>query len=100
MPMQPPRHNPGKPREAWQRRTPQKRVRGRAGMKRRLRVYTRQQGLCSRCGEVMGGRYEVDHTVPLAEGGKDVDSNCTAMHEACHEAKTAYDRSQRRTIKG
>ena len=100
MPTQPPRHNLGKPREPWQRRTPQKRLRGRAAVSRRVRIWQRQRGLCSACGEVLGYDYEVDHTLPLAEGGADSDENLSAMHKRCHELKTAYDRSRTRTIKG
>lgn len=94
MPMQPSPHRPAKPREPWQRRTAQKRLRGRAAVNRRLAIAMRQEWRCERCGELLEASYEVDHRVPLAKGGRDTDDNLQALHRRCHEAKTREDRSR------
>jgi 5-methylcytosine-specific restriction endonuclease McrA len=94
MPTQPTRHQPAKPREPWQRRNAQKRLRGRAAVNRRQRVAEAQGWLCRRCGELLEASYEVDHRVPLAAGGSDTDDNLQALHRWCHEAKTKEDRSR------
>lgn len=67
--------------------TPDKRKRGRAGQRDRARRLKRTKGLCERCLEE--GRTElakiVNHVIPLARGGLDVDGNtenlCT-KHDA------------------
>ena len=66
-------------RRAWQRAdgTPDKRKRGRAGQRDRQRRLQRTGGLCHMC--LDEGRTEpatvVNHIVPLARGGEDVDDN-------------------------
>lgn len=66
-------------RKPWQRPdgTPDKRKRGRAGQRDRKRRLERTGGLCEMCLEE--GRTElatvVNHIVPLARDGEDVDEN-------------------------
>jgi 5-methylcytosine-specific restriction protein A len=48
-----------------------------------LRVHGR---ICHRCQR--GGATEVDHVVPIAEGGLNDPSNGRPIHEACHRAKS------------
>lgn len=76
-------------RRPWARTagTPDKRKRGRAGQRDRRRRLERTGGLCEHCLEE--GRTElatvVNHIVPLARGGEDVDDNTEnlcARHDA------------------
>lgn len=94
MPNAPTSHRPLPQREPWQRTTPQKRIRGRRGMDRRVRIAQGQGWLCRRCGEPLDASYEVDHRVPLSRGGNDIDDNLQALHKHCHDVKTKEDRSR------
>ncbi len=68
---------------------------------RRLRVLRRDNYFCQL-------RYEgctqlatdVDHVVPLAEGGADSDSNCAASCSSCHTKKSSIEghRARGRTV--
>jgi 5-methylcytosine-specific restriction protein A len=42
------------------------------------------------CG-VFASAIDVDHIVPLAHGGEDIDSNIQALCRACHKLKTRSD---------
>lgn len=72
------------------------------GFNTRVRkLITKQKGRCKLCGlpfwsdEVM----EVDHIVPLSQGGKDQYSNFQLLHRHCHDVKTAQDSNAKRTLK-
>lgn len=74
-------------RKPWQRSGPDNRIRGEAGKKLRARRMARTHGLCELCD--VEGRVEqatvVNHKVPLARGGLDVDENTEnlcARHDA------------------
>lgn len=58
-------------------------------MERRQR-WLRQHPLCIKCDEL--GRTtlgtEVDHIIPLSQGGKDDESNMQTLCSACHFIKT------------
>lgn len=57
-----------------------------------------QRWTCSGCGVVLESTYQVDHTVPLWDGGEDTRANATAMCAGCHARKTqneAIARSKR-----
>lgn len=54
-------------------------------------VAARQQWRCSDCNDVLPAAYQVDHTVPLCDGGLDAISNCTAMCPNCHARKTQLE---------
>ena len=61
----------------WKRAAPDHRVRGSAGQKMRARRMARTDGLCEMCdaeGLVILATV-VNHKLPLARGGKDVDEN-------------------------
>lgn len=64
-------------RKAWHREGPDNRVRGSAGQKMRARRMARTDGLCEMCDAegLITLATVVNHKVPLARGGKDVDSN-------------------------
>lgn len=59
-------------------------------------VAARQEWKCSECLLVLPAAYQVDHTVPLCDGGADDISNCTAMCANCHAAKTQLEGIERR----
>jgi 5-methylcytosine-specific restriction enzyme A len=64
-------------RKPWQRTGPDTRIRGREGQRLRQRRLARTSGLCERC--LDEGRTTlatvVNHKLPLAHGGEDVDEN-------------------------
>ncbi|CAN5369360.1 hypothetical protein BH10PSE14_BH10PSE14_04480 [soil metagenome] len=74
------------------------RVRGRAGQRMRLRRLRRTNGLCERC--LAKGLTTiadvVDHTLPLAQGGEDVDDNTRNLCDPCHLEVTAEQFEQGR----
>jgi 5-methylcytosine-specific restriction enzyme A len=80
-------------RRPWQRSAgvPDKRKRGRAGQRDRERRLARTNGLCEMC--LAEGRIElatvVNHKVPLAHGGEDVDENTENLCDRHDQAATA-----------
>lgn len=100
MPTQPPTF---RPRGYVERTTPWqpaqgskvKRQRGRAGQRARAQVMA-EEPLCRTC--LKNNRTtpsaEVDHIVPLAEGGSDTRSNKQGLCKPCHEAKSAAERAE------
>ena len=64
-------------RKSWQRTGPDKRVRGSAGQAMRERRLARTHGLCEMCEAEGRTRLAtvVNHKIPLARGGEDVDEN-------------------------
>lgn len=67
------------------------RIRGRAGQKLRARRLARTDGLCERCldRDVVRLATKVDHIVPLALDGEDIDSNTRNLCDPCHDEVTA-----------
>ena len=57
----------------------------------RKHVLSRDKGLCQVC--LAAGKYrpatQVDHILPKACGGTEVEGNLQAIGRACHPAKTA-----------
>jgi hypothetical protein len=51
-------------------------------------VAARQSWRCSACDALLSSAYQIDHTVPLCDGGLDHISNATAMCPNCHALKT------------
>jgi len=73
--------------------TRQERGYGAAWDRIRVRVMRRDGGLCQVCkgqGLLVEAK-EVDHVVPKAQGGTDVDANLQAICTPCHRAKTARE---------
>lgn len=65
-------------------------VSGSAEQARRLRILQRDLGTCHVCGQL--GADQVDHVVPLSEGGADEEFNLASIHaEPCHREKTACE---------
>ena len=68
---------------------------GRPWRRKRERILKRDHWLC-RCEECTSTgalkiAHEVDHIVPLAEGGRDNDDNLGAINRDCHKRKTARE---------
>jgi 5-methylcytosine-specific restriction endonuclease McrA len=52
----------------------------------------RANGFCEKCRAPMAGRrFEFDHVLPDALGGKATLANCQAICQKCHKEKTASD---------
>ena len=69
------------------------RVRGRKWMTQRQRIQTRDACTCAGCGLVRID-HEVDHIVPLEQGGSNDDSNLQLLcsgPDGCHTKKTARE---------
>lgn len=79
-------------RPAWGHAQPVKRIRGRRLQQRRKALFDRDP-LCARCR--LQGRVTLatirDHVVPLAEGGKDDETNEQGLCQSCSDAKTAEE---------
>lgn len=59
------------------------------------RILKRHRGICHVCGGA--GATEVDHVVPLAEGGRDHPSNKRPIHSVpCHAEKTKAEAARGR----
>ncbi|MFE5621736.1 HNH endonuclease [Streptomyces virginiae] len=53
-------------------------------------------GTCAVClREFLPSGVDIDHIIPLARGGEDVDSNVQVLCKSCHKAKTAMDFGKR-----
>jgi 5-methylcytosine-specific restriction protein A len=78
------------------------RLRGRAGVKQRLRRMSRTHWLCEdclACGATQAAT-QVDHITPLALGGSDEDENTRNLCDYHHEIRTAeqFGRVQKAAI--
>lgn len=73
------------------------RVRGRKWMSQRQRIMARDSYTCAACGCVRHD-HEVDHRIPLEQGGSNDDSNLQLLCSGfglCHAKKTAQEASGR-----
>jgi len=55
------------------------------------RLIRLQKGKCRACGKPLGDDYHIDHIMPLAKGGTNMDSNCQLLHSKCNMSKGARD---------
>jgi 5-methylcytosine-specific restriction protein A len=71
------------------------RKRGWAGVQDRNRIRARDHGQCQQCireqREHISNGHEVDHIVPLADGGTDDDDNKETLCDEHHKAKSAKE---------
>ena len=74
--------------------------------KRSVRAHTKktvaasQQWRCAHCQDMLDALYEVDHCIPLFQGGTNAVSNLQALCPDCHSIKTREECSPlSRTIK-
>lgn len=59
-------------------------------------VAARQEWRCSSCDNMLPPSFEIDHTIPLCDGGADdYEHNATAMCGNCHSNKTQRERVAR-----
>jgi 5-methylcytosine-specific restriction enzyme A len=79
-----------KPRP-WQTspRRERRQVSGWEEQRRRQRVLAKFRGACHWCGHK--GATEVEHVVPLAEGGPDSEANLAPIHAECHRDNKAAE---------
>ncbi|MCY1297328.1 hypothetical protein D9M70_467640 [compost metagenome] len=75
--------------------TKERRMTGRKLQDRRLSVWARNPN-CAHCGKLCDfpGGFELDHRVPLYQGGADTEDNCQVLcsgPDGCHAKKTALD---------
>jgi hypothetical protein len=56
----------------------------------RLNLFLAAQGRCQRCGWTLapGTRWDIDHVIPLALGGRDQADNMQILCSPCHGGKT------------
>ena len=47
------------------------------------------------CNRALDASFEVDHIIPLSEGGTNHQSNLQALRSECHKLKTSFERSRR-----
>jgi 5-methylcytosine-specific restriction enzyme A len=88
-------HCPDHRRRAWQRTDAPARVRGRKLQTLRTELFARHP-FCAICHALLDPHgWHRDHTVALAYGGRDDDSNVRALCVTCHAAKSRAE-SQRR----
>lgn len=61
--------------------------------KARVALFARWNGECHICGGKIaaGQAWQVEHVIPLAQGGDDHGDNLRPAHTKCHTAKTAKD---------
>jgi 5-methylcytosine-specific restriction endonuclease McrA len=86
------------PRQAWAKGAlaPQ-RLSGRALVERNDRIKARDGYTCARCGRIAPD-HDVDHIMPLSDGGSDCDANLQLLCHGrglCHELKTLEDRRRK-----
>jgi 5-methylcytosine-specific restriction protein A len=76
---------------------PQRENTGSAWRRIRRRILARDCGMCQAC--LAAGRFtvacDVDHRVPVWEGGTDADANLQSLCDVCHKAKTAAEATRR-----
>lgn len=72
-------------------------ISGSAQQKRAARIMRQHGRICHICGLPMAD--EVDHVIPLAEGGADTDDNLRPIHsKPCHQQKTAAEARRARGL--
>ncbi len=64
---------------------------------KRIRILTRDAFICRICGRVTSGpSANVDHVVPLEDGGSDADENLQTLCRSCHGRKTSAEQRKKR----
>lgn len=64
--------------------------RRRHSRKVRMWIWQKDRGICHLCNEPVAFEdCQISHNIPLAAGGKDIDSNRHPAHVACHAERTA-----------
>ena len=92
-----PDHQP----KPWESSTRSEKVKlsGSAQQARRVRVIDKYLGCCHVCGKVFApADLEVDHRIPLSEGGEDTEANCAPICKPCHRSKTAAEAARAKAL--
>lgn len=55
------------------------------------KLFALQKGKCPCCNKSLGKNYHVDHIIPIAKGGKNIDSNVQLLRAKCNHQKNAKD---------
>lgn len=80
---------------------PPKRIAGRRGQERRKRIWLKDPH-CANCGKLVAmHEFELDHRIPLHQGGPDTDDNCQVLCAGiggCHDLKTREEGGYRARI--
>jgi len=68
-------------------------MRRRISTRERIDIFQRNDGRCHLCGLKIGvgEPWDVEHIVPLAQGGDDHGDNLAPAHRHCHAAKSKQD---------
>jgi len=81
-------------------------MRRRISTRERVDIFNRNNGVCHLCaGKITAGEaWDVEHIIPLAQGGDDDGDNLQPAHRKCHAAKSKQDatntaRAKRREAK-
>lgn len=84
--------HPEYPRLAQHNRAARKRVNGGRLSKNLVqKLHKLQRGKCACCGKPLGKKYHLDHQVPIALGGPNVDGNMQLLRALCNLQKSARD---------
>lgn len=69
------------------------RLRGRALQARRLRKWTKAQGLCAKCKALTNypDGFQLDHIKAIVNGGDDTEEQTQVLCLPCHDRKTMTD---------
>lgn len=79
----------------FNRKKKRKRLSGRAWRLLRIKCLHRDKFRCRQCSAA--GKLEVDHIVPLVQGGREHEDNLQALCRDCHIRKTALENTKPRT---
>ena len=58
------------------------------------KLFALQKGKCPCCGQPLGDDYHLDHIVPLARGGLNVDANIQLLRKTCNHQKHAKSQTE------
>lgn len=86
---------------AWQGSTRGASLGGKSGWQQQRdaqRILRRFKRICHWCKRP--GATQVDHVIPLAEGGTDTDDNKRPIHESCHKRKTQAESARAKAHPG
>lgn len=66
-----------------------------------LRIWERAKGRCASCDRKLmaGDKWGRDHITPLADGGRNVESNFQVLCDWCHGKKTAAENTSRAKVR-
>lgn len=57
----------------------------------RLLIASKQKWKCKICFEILEARFEIDHIIPLSQGGQESKENLQALCSNCHSKKTMME---------